>query len=504
MEDVSERPGALDLRKTAAIESVPPEILDQIFSHLPRNDRLATSRCSRGLRVFNQEFTWKSIDVDIGDSSEFVDRTERSKYLFGNLPHLYTTLLKYRHLGKYTVKLSLKISRYCTYEMMVNMKFLSLFSSLQELSLSPPPSHLELPLKPTSLRLDFHYDRSTFWQLSCYDTHTLNLEQYLWMSNLRKLQVDHISFEPEMHHDGFAGPQQISPIEDLRFIDCSPQTVGVLAKILLSVKCLKKLSLEMNIPRPVVEDFDSDSRRVDWHRPGGQDYGSAINAHAQSLEELIIAFSDGASFFIRPLNAAHPQAIVSQTGPIIPRSPLVPPINRFDKFTKLKRLAIPECLLARNGLGTMLLFELLPKLLEELQLQIPVAPKDQPLDLLRDEELRTTRMYALAREKDTCVPRLKMVTFWYQQYSSCSQADLNGELVYDSEVSWSVLEEAFGAVGVHLDRVSGPFFEDTPFGQPLNISHSRLRPPNLVQKGPFSRGPAQPGLYYDLSTHSIF
>lgn len=504
MEDVSERVGAHGLRKTAAIENVPSEILDQISSHLSRNDRLATSRCSQGLRLFNQEFTWKSIHVDIGDSSEFIDRTERSKYLFENLQCLYTTLLIYRHLGKYTVKLSLKISRYCTYEMMVNMKFLRLFSSLQELSLSPPPSNLELPLKPTSLRLDFHYDRSTFWQLSCYDFQTLKLEQYFRMSNLRKLQVEHISFEPEMHHDSFAGLQQLSPIEDLRFIDCSPQTVGVLAEILLSVKCLKRLSLEMNIPRHVVEGFNRNSHRIDWHRPGGQDYGRAINPHAQSLEELTIAFSDGASFFIRPLNAAHPQASVSRTGPIIPVRPLVPPIGSFDKFTNLKRLAIPECLLARNGHGTQFLLKLLPKLLEELQLQIPVIPKDQPLDLFRDEELRTARMCALARDKDTRVPRLKMVTCWYQQYSSSSQADLNGELVYDSEESWSILEEVFGAVDVHLDRVSGPFFEDTPFGQPLHISHSRLRPPNLVRKGPFVGGPARPGLYYNLSTQSIF
>lgn len=504
MEDVDERPGAVDLRKTAAIENVPSEILDHIFSYLPRNDRLATSRCSQGLREFNREFTWKSIHVDIGDSPEFIDRTERSKYLFQNLPCLYTALLNHKHLGKCTIKLSFKISRYCTYEMMVNWKFLRLFSSLQELSLSPPPFNLELPLEPTSLRLDYHYNRSTFWQLSYYNAQKLKLEQYFRMPNLRKLQVEHISFEPDMHHDSFADSQQLSPIEDLRFIDCSPQTVGVLAKILLSVKCLKRLSLELNLPGPIVEDFDCNCDRADWQRPGGHDYGLAINPHAQSLEELTIAFSDGASFFIRPLNAAHPQASVSRTGPVIATSPLVAPIHNLDKFTNLRRLAIPESFLVRNFYDTHFFSDLLPKSLEEMQLQIPVWPRNQPLDLFRDEGLRTARMCVLARDKDACVPRLKMIICWYQQYSSCRQVDLNGELLYDSEESWSTLEEEFGAVDVHLDRVSGPFLEDTPFGRPLNMSHSRLRPPNLIQKGLFVRGPAQPGLYYDLSTCSVF
>lgn len=55
------------------------------------------------------------------------------------------------------------------------------------------------------------------------------------MPNLRKLQVEHISFEPELHYDSFTSQQRISPIEDLRLIDCSLQTVGILTEMLLSV-----------------------------------------------------------------------------------------------------------------------------------------------------------------------------------------------------------------------------------------------------------------------------
>ena len=498
MQNICEELGALEIRKTAAIEALPLEILEQIFSYLPRNDRLATSSSSRIIRGFNEEFTWKSIHVDVGDSSEFADRTERSKYLFEHLPYLYTTLSKYRHLARYTVELSLKVSRYRTYEMMMDMKFLRCFSSLQELSLSPPPSHFELPVKPKFLRLDFHYDRSNFWKHTCYEIPQLKLEQYFRMSDLRKLQVEHISFEPKMHEDAFLVPQQLSAIEDIRFIDCSPQTVGVLAKMLLSVKCLRKLTLEMNIPWPVAEGFDCNCHQSNWNRPGGQDYGVAINPHAQSLEELMIAFSDGASFFIRPFYAANPRAEILGMRPITNAQPLIRPVGMLDRFTNLKRLAIPEPLLAQDRRGTRFLPELLPKLLEQLQLQIPV---DTRVPLLNN---RTARMHSLAKDKDIFLPRLNLIICWHQQYASSSPASWNNEQVHDSEESWDKLREAFNAVGVHLDRVSGAFFEDTPFGRPLNISHSRIRPPNLVRQGQFFRDPARPGLYYDLSTQSVF
>ena len=503
MENISERL-TLEARETAAIENVPFEILEQIFSILPRNDRLAASRCCKKIRRFNEEFTWKTMHVDIGDSSEFTDRTERSKYLFENLPYLYTTLLNYRYLGEYTTKLSLKISRYRTYGMMIDMRFLRLFSSVQELSLSPPPFDLELPLKPTSLRLDFHYDRLAFWQSSCHGTPRLMLEQYFRMPHLRKLQVEHISFEPDMHHDSFAGPQRVSPIEDLRFVDCSPQTVGVLAKILLSVKSLKRLSLEMNIPRPVVETFNGNYSHWDWDRPGGQDYGRAIKPHAQSLEELMIAFSNGASFFIRPFHAAHPQTGILRMRPYIFGSPLVPRIESLDKFTNLKRLAIPESFLARSPDEMQFLPELLPKLLEEMQLQIPVSIIDQTVEFFGRKWLQMARMHALAADKGTYLPRLKLVICWYQQYDPTGRAELGGEAFLHSEGSWSGLRKAFGAVAVHLDRVSGPFFENTPFGQRLNISHCRLRPPHRIPQGPSTGAPVRPGLYFDLSTNSIF
>ena len=78
MESISQRFGALGIRKIAAIEALPLEILEKIFSYLPRDKRLAASRRSRKIRQYNEEFTWRSIHVDIGDSSEFAGRTAQS------------------------------------------------------------------------------------------------------------------------------------------------------------------------------------------------------------------------------------------------------------------------------------------------------------------------------------------------------------------------------------------------------------------------------------------
>lgn len=504
MEGVNKDFGNLSVRKKTALERLPFEILEKILSYLPRSHRLTTSRCSRKIREHNEGFTWRSIHLDIGDPPDFADRTERTKYLFENLTYVHTTLLKYRHLSRYTVKLSLKVSRCLTYEMIESMKVLKHFSSVQELSLIPPPFDFVVPIKPSSLRLDFHYDRSSFWALSCNGTPRLDLGPYFQMSDLRKLQVEHISFESKMLRDSFASPQKPSPVEDLRFIDCSPQTVGVLTKMLLTVKRLKRLLLEMNVPFPVVEGFDRNSRASDWDTPGGQDYRLAISPHALSLEDLMIAFSDGASFFIRPLYAAHPHARIPESRSIISTQihPVIPLVGSFEKFVNLKRLAIPESLLASQSTRTRSFHNLLPEVLEELQLQFPVVTGHEPLSLTGEEELRTEGMRALAENKNTRLPRLRLIICWYQQYASSTSPNLDHDAGYG--LSWNNLRDDFKGVGVHLDQVFGPFFEDTPFGQPLNISHSKLRPPSFIRQGHFVHDRARPGLYYDLSTQSIF
>ena len=127
-----------------------------------------------------------------------------------------------------------------------------------------------------------------------------------------------------------------------------------------------------------------------------------------------------------------------------------------------------------------------------------------PLNSPGAEQLRTARLHSLAEAKEEFLPLLKWVICWYQQYASSNPTNLNAARVYDSDQSWKGLRQAFDAVTVRLDRVSGPFFENTLFGQPLNILHSQLRSPNLVRQGTFIHDRARPGLYYDLSSQTVF
>ena len=91
MENISQRFGALGIRKIAAIEALPLEILEKIFSYLPRHEGLAASRGSRNLRRYNEDFTWRSILVDIGNSSEFAGRTAQSSTC-SKIRHSFTPL----------------------------------------------------------------------------------------------------------------------------------------------------------------------------------------------------------------------------------------------------------------------------------------------------------------------------------------------------------------------------------------------------------------------------
>ena len=133
----------------------------------------------------------------------------------------------------------------------------------------------------------------------------------------------------------------------------------------------------------------------------------------------MVALSDGASFCIRPFYAAYPQADISRTRHITNAQPLVPPIGNINRSTNLKSLAIPEPFLGRGSP------KLLPKLLEEMQLQIPMETTVLLLKSPGAEQLRTARLHSLAEGNEDFWPLLKLVICCYQQYASSSPANLN-------------------------------------------------------------------------------
>lgn len=178
--------------------------------------------------------------------------------------------------------------------------------------------------------------------------------------------------------------------------------------MLLSVNILKWLLLEIKIPCPTVGCFDCNDHPRDWIDQENMTMISRSNPQAESQEESIIAFSDGASSFIRPFYAAHPHTSISEMDSDIYAQPLILPNGNFEKFTKLRRLAIPEQLLARNSTATRSFHKFLFKLLKELQLQNSVGAKLQVLDHW-GQDLRTARMHALANDKEACLPQLRLV-----------------------------------------------------------------------------------------------
>lgn len=115
---------------------------------------------------------------------------------------------------------------------------------MQELSLVPPLFNFDLLVALLSLRLGFQYDTSYFSARFDHKLPLLNLGPYFEMPKLRELHLEHIFFGPEMQCNLFPSQQRSSPIEDLRLIDCSPQTVGILAKMPLPVESLNRLSLK--------------------------------------------------------------------------------------------------------------------------------------------------------------------------------------------------------------------------------------------------------------------
>lgn len=120
------------------------------------------------------------------------------------------------------------------------------------------------------------------------------LSQYLWIDHIRKLEIEHISFNTDMHRPAFSSRSpRTSLVEELRFVDCSPQALGVLPNLLLMIKRLKAFVLETNCPASVREN-----RWAKPHTMRPYQFALALEPHAGSLEEIAIAFSNGAGLML--------------------------------------------------------------------------------------------------------------------------------------------------------------------------------------------------------------
>ena len=460
-----EKLGEKNEEKVDQITLLPFEIMHQTFAQLPHEERLTTTSlvCKKFMDV-NRTHIYKFIHINLGNPR---GQGEDNPGL-GEFGQCFTTLLKHEQLRGRVLSIALKVHHHDLYLQVQGHleNLLKHLKSLRELSLNPPPSSYDLPTNPmtTFLRLDFHYNRTTFWQgwPDFPAVPSLELKQFFYINHIRKLQIEHISFAPELHRDAFFYSQhRASIIEDLRFIDCSPQTTGKLPDLLLLPKSLKRFVLETRCPWSVAQTPGARP-----HTMNAQELYQALEPHSASLEELVVAFSDGASFLTNSTMC-------------------------LAGWSNLTRLAIPEAFLVR-GSYSWPLHEVLPSRLQELQIQCPLGKPLSPYA----KASRIMRLTQLAGNKNASVCELKRVIVWHQgqDRDEAGQQDGLGDL--------QELPGLFASVGTEFECCFASAFAGTPFGESLGVKKGTGSREQGVWA--FTLGASQPGLYYDESTQSVF
>lgn len=439
------------------ITLLPFEVMSKAFAQLSREERLTTTSlvCKKFMDV-NRSYIYKFIHINLGNQREGGEDNPGLEE-FGAW---FATLLKHDQLRGRIVSLAFKVHHHDLYLQVQGHleNLVKHLKSLRELSLNPPPSRYDFPTNPmtTFLRLDFHYDRTTFWQ-GFPSLPPLELTQFFYIDHIRKLQIEHISLAPELHRGPFSiRRDKTSLIDDLRFIDCSPQTVGKLPDLLLLPQSLKCFVLETKCPWSVAQ-----TPRARPHTMDAQQLHQALEPHYRTLETLVIAFSDGAGFLGKPT--------LSLAG-----------------WSSLTTLALPEAFLV-CGRAKRPLHAVLPSRLVELQIQFPQL---KPSMILRLEQL--------AGNKKDCMPELNRVVVWHQgrdQENAAEGGDL-GDL--------EMLQGLFGSVGTKFEWCFESTFAGTPLGKVLGVESTGGRGQNVHAHVLDAGGASGVGLYYDEDTHSVF
>ena len=165
-------------------------------------------------------------------------------------------------------------------------------------------------------------------------------------------------------------------------------------------------------------------------------------------------------------------------------------MGTLTDYHNLKKLAIPEPFLAEFKDPSF--HKLLPPHLEELQIQYPMGNTIPVMDRQghfgTKPPYRLMRMQRLAKNKESFVPRLRHVIWWFQQ--TTRQASMGDPPPFDRQRHFTKgsnatrmsddprkgplygppedmenLTEDFRKVDVKFEWVSMPWLKDTPFGQ---------------------------------------
>ena len=307
---------------------------------------------------------------------------------------------------------------------------------LRRVSYDPPPSDgWCLPNEAkniTDLRVDFshvttHYeDRGYNWLKKGVPMEVIARE--LEHPSLRRLQAEHVFFT--IFPSGKWLGEHRSSVEDLRFLDCSPKMdVDVLAAFIDSSKGLKCFILEIRSP---------------WEGPGPEsliDFRPVLKPYHETIEELAI----------------------STTTDVLTYYDIGSQGDTFHDWTALKRLAIPIIMLSGEFDDDVVLHDVLPPQMEELQLEenLWISNGKGPID----EDKNLNLFKDLANHKVAHVPGLKHLIWWIQ-YDTTRNSTENWPSVPEGIVE-KLAPSTFLDVGVEFECVFTLFFKETPFGKRL-------------------------------------
>ena len=455
------------------IGNVANEVLDIIISKLPQTSDLFTiALVCQHFRTSVLPLLYKSLRLRAewiaDDDYYYIERDELPIGLVSET--IGRSLNRHPEMCKHVQNVSLRVSNKSWYENVGgHQRLLILLPSLKQLTLDPPPKEYNFQMNDrlTTMRLSFFYDKGSFWAPARrIDADSFNLNEYLSIPTLRKVQFGHV--ERRFYHKTIhTGMPSSSAITDLRFTDWHPQDVSLLASVLPSIRHLKHFMIDI---------------RGRWmHYPVTvpmcgllpHDYGLLLQPHNASLEELVIAYSNGAynDFMHFPPKAS-------------------PVMGTLTNYHSLKRLAIPEPFLV--GLPDLSFHSILPPNIQELQIQYPVRVLTTSPQMPVSERAyyHVSKMETLAKNKEQFVPQLKHVVWWFQGDPGPDYA--NGLLPNGRSYSYRLnvmprshgpsqgpvhgplnigerLAKDFREVGVKFQWVSEASFRATPFAKYLYV-----------------------------------
>ena len=427
------------VRSRLSINDIPDEILQIIFSYLPKDvSLLQASLTSHRFWVLVEPFRYHNIRLLLEPASLPSDIKYTAVPATGNI-HRFTKLItkmsEKPYLRRHVSSVLIRVVYHPFCELFESHNdLLGMLPCLKSLALSPPPLNEDL-LSTTSLRhleLDFE-DQHMYWSWSILanrhltDYHSSNpmdlFSRCLYLPSLRCLVAVGLNISLLDYSIYFpAEKSRKSLVTDLRILKSSDFCIGVLPQVLSSIKELHYFTFEV--------DYSCEGDRYEPYEIVPIAIRLAVAQHADTLIELNIAASDAASFLETPL------------------------FGSLAGYSRLRRLAIPETFVATSIYATFK--DILPPSLEEMQLQYPMGfSQDHDSSRL----LRISRLDRLAKNKKELAPNLKRLIWWDQQ-----PKDLAGT-EYGFEEDRERLSEICRTRGLQFEAVNASSWSETPFGE---------------------------------------